>query len=157
MNPHDSERLEAAIQGVLRGLPDRKAPSGFEARVLAELARRAALPWWRRSFSHWPSAVRAGFYLGSALAAYLLVRGLFAFGSSQSAHQLAGGLSTSFAWLVLARDVLASLDRTARLLLSAINPLWLYGAAALIAACYAALGAIGAAAYRTVSLARQNS
>ena len=38
--------------------------------MLAELARRAALPWWRKSFAHWPMAARAAFVvLGAGIAA----------------------------------------------------------------------------------------
>ena len=33
----------------------------LESRVLGELARRAAQPWWRRNFGHWPTLARAGF------------------------------------------------------------------------------------------------
>ena len=58
---------------MLRNLPDRKAPAGLEARVLAEISRRAALPWWRKSFAHWPVAVRLGFLILSARVAAVAV------------------------------------------------------------------------------------
>lgn len=60
--PFEAERrLERLLDRTLRGLPVRRAPATLESRVLAELARRAALPWWRRSFVHWPQAARAVF------------------------------------------------------------------------------------------------
>jgi hypothetical protein len=46
-NPENNERkLERLIHETLRELPARQAPSSLENRVLAELARRTALPWW---------------------------------------------------------------------------------------------------------------
>ena len=51
MNPDELERF---IHQTLRALPDRKAPGTLEARVLAEVERRAAIPWWHKSWSYWP-------------------------------------------------------------------------------------------------------
>jgi hypothetical protein len=157
MNAHDSEKLETSIHRVLRKLPDRKAPSGLEARVLAELTRRASLPWWRKSFAHWPSSVRVGFFVGSALAAALVVAGLFVVGQSSGAHQVAGGISASYAWLVIARDVVSVAGAKVKAFLSAIPSVWLYGGTATIALCYAAVAALGACAYRALSIGRQAS
>jgi hypothetical protein len=151
MNSDDPKKLEARINRVLRSLPDRKAPSGLEARVLAELSRRAALPWWRKSYAHWPAAARAVFFVGSALAAALVISGLIMLVQSRGANELASSVATSFGWLFLARDSAASLYGMARMLLAAAPPLWLYGGLATVAACYAALAAIGAATYRTLS------
>jgi hypothetical protein len=157
MNPNDQEKLEASIHRVLRNLPDRKAPAGLEARVLAELGRRASLPWWRKSFAFWPSAVRAGFFAGSGVAAALVVAGLFVLGNSSGAHQIAGGLSTASAWFVIARDVVSVGGAKARSLLAAVPSLLLYGGAAAIALSYAAVAAAGATAYRALSTGRQSS
>lgn len=155
MNTNESEKLEAAIHRVLRSLPDRKAPAGLEGRVFAELSRRAALPWWKKSFAYWPSAVRAGFFAGSAIAAGVVVTALIYAGQSRGAHELAGGVSNSIAWLIFARDMATTLDAKVRMLIAAIPPLWLYGVIATVAASYAALAAIGAVTYRALSFARQ--
>ncbi len=155
MNTNESDKLEAAIHRVLRSLPDRKAPAGLEGRVLAELSRRAALPWWRKSFAYWPSAVRIVFFAGSAIAAGLAVSGLVYVMQSRGAHELAGGVSNSIAWLVFARDMMATFNDRVRALISAIPPFWLYGIIATVAASYAALAAIGAATYRALAFARQ--
>jgi hypothetical protein len=156
MNPNDPERLEARIHAVLRQLPERKAPAGLEARVLAELGRRAALPWWRKSFAHWPSAVRAAFFAASAIAAGLVVAGLFVLGHTSGAHQVAGALSAVNAWIVIARDVVAVAGSKARAFVSTIPSFWLYGGAAAIALSYASVAALGATAYRALSTGRQN-
>ena len=157
MNPQDNEPLEAAIHRVLRRLPDRKAPRGLEDRVFAELARRAALPWWRASFSHWPSSVRAAFFAGSAVAALLLVWTVVTVCASNGASQVAGGISESFSWLVLARDIIAAAETRLRIALSAMPTFWLLTAAGIVAFSYAALAAIGAATYRAVTFARQTA
>lgn len=48
-NEHDKS-MDARLDALLRGLPDRTVPSNFTARVLQELdretARRAAPAWW---------------------------------------------------------------------------------------------------------------
>jgi hypothetical protein len=157
MSTHDPEKLEAAIHRVLRSIPDRKAPAGLEARVLAELGRRASLPWWRRSFAFWPTSVRLMFFVGSAVAAALLVSGLILVMRSSGSHELAGGVEARFSWLILAREVAASGYARVRGLIAAVPAIWLYGAIGTIAMCYATLGAIGAAAYRVLSLPRQAS
>ena len=64
----DRERqLARLFERALRDVSLRRAPATLEARVLCELRRRASLPWWRRSFSHWPVLARAGFGVGSAV------------------------------------------------------------------------------------------
>jgi hypothetical protein len=154
MSTHDPEKLEAAVHRLLRSVPDRRAPAGFESRVLAELGRRASLPWWRRSYAYWPSSVRVAFFIGSALVAALLVSGLIALGSTSGAQELAGGVTQRFSWLNLSREIAMSAYDRARLFISAIPSLWLYGVIGTVAICYAALGAIGAATYRVVSFTR---
>jgi len=157
MNPHDSEKLEKSIHRVLRSLPDRKAPAGLVARVQAELARRAALPWWRKSFAHWPSAVRAGFFAGSGLVVALAVAGLFVAGQSSGAQQLAGGISATYAWVAIVRDVVSVAGDKVKSFVSTIPALWLYGGAATVALCYASVAALGATAYRALLAGRQAS
>jgi hypothetical protein len=39
----------------------------LEARVYCEIERRAALPWWRLSFAHWPLFARAAFLVMSGV------------------------------------------------------------------------------------------
>jgi len=156
MSTQDTEKLEASIHRVLRSLPDRRAPASLEARVLAELSRRAALPWWRKSYAYWPLAVRVGFLAGSGLAAALIVSGIFVLVRSSGATALAGDVAQRFSWLILARELLAAAGDRIRALVGAIPPLWIYGAVGAVALCYATLAAIGAATYRTLTFARQN-
>jgi len=155
MNPQDQDKLEASIHRVLRSIPDRRAPSTLESRVLAELARRAALPWWRRSFAHWPSSVRGCFFVLAVVAAALVVAGLFVLGRSPGAGELASGIATSRAWLVIARDVVDAGGFKVKAFLAEIPALWLYGGGAVLALFYAAVAAAGAATYRALSPIRQ--
>jgi hypothetical protein len=155
MSPNDPDRLEDTINRALRSIPDRRAPASLEGRVLAELGRLSALPWWRRSFAHWPLAARVVFFAGSAVAAAVVVNALMMVGLSSFAHDLAAGVGQRLAWISLARNVTVAIGDKARLVIGAIPPVWLYGAAGAVALCYATLAAIGAAAYRAASFARQ--
>jgi hypothetical protein len=154
MNPNDPEKLEAAIHRALRSIPDRKAPSGLEGRILLELNRRAALPWWRKSFAHWPTPVRVGFFVGSAVAAAVVVVALVQAGITSDTNHLAADFAARFAWVTMAGELAASIGSKIVLVLGAIPPLWLYGAVGAIALCYATLAALGAAAYRALSFSR---
>lgn len=152
MNPQDADRLESSIHRVLRSVPDRRAPAGLQARVLAEIARRQALPWWRKSFAHWPAFVRALFFSGSAVAAALVAAGLLYVMRGPGAG--VAGAAESFAWIRAAWNFVASADSSIRQVYAAIPRIWLFGAVALIGSLYALLGAIGATAYRAISFAR---
>jgi hypothetical protein len=149
--------MEARMNRVLRALPNRKAPSGLEARVLAELSRRAALPWWRKSFAHWPSAVRITFLALSVAAAALLVAGVVMLGKSPDVHVFSGAFANSRSWIFLGRDLAVSARDRAGSLISSVPSLWLYAGLALVATSYATLAAFGAATYRVLSIERSSS
>jgi len=57
----EGDGLTQLIDRALRDQPAVKAPPRLAARVMAEVGRRAAMPWWRRSFAHWPAAMQLGF------------------------------------------------------------------------------------------------
>jgi hypothetical protein len=157
MNPDPNDKMEAAVSRLLRRMPDRRAPAGLEGRVLAEIARRAALPWWRTSFANWPAAARYLFLAAAVLAAGLLGAGVFLLSRSSGAQAVQGGINSSLAWFDLGRDVaLAARDRAASLLAS-MPSLWVYGICGAVGISYVALGALGAATYRAFNAARQNS
>lgn len=140
----DFEKLEHLIHRNLRALPGRTAPAALEARVLAAIARREALPWWRRSYPHWPAALRGAFILLLTAAA----AGILAFGRSPATAQALGGLALRFPWLALLQSAGASLAATARAVADALPQAWLYGLGALLAAAYGILLGLGAVAYR---------
>jgi hypothetical protein len=140
----DFDKLESLIHRHLRALPERPAPPALEARVHLALARRAALPWWRRSYIHWPAAVRFAFIL--ALAAVAV--GILVFGRSQVTAQALSGLAMRFPWIAFLQSIGASLLETGRAAFDSIPPVWLYGLVAVLVACYGGLLGLGAALYR---------
>ena len=151
MSKHiDSEqKLERALAQALKGLPLRRAPGTLELRVVDELQRRAALPWWRVSFVHWPAAPRVAFVaVCIALVAATILGGVFALGDRSFGEAAALVLS----WVHPFLAVVSSAGGVATLLLGIIPPLWLYGGMALGIMLYVALFGLGAAAYRTLYL-----
>ena len=153
--PSDNhEKLERFIHQTLRELPSRRAPRSLESRVLAELERRAALPWWRKTFAHWPMAARMTFVvLGAGVAALLG----FAAGSAQTGIDAAGLIAAvvrQFTWVEFGLDFARSLGEFADLVFRSIPPLWFYAGLAFVGSLYLALFGLGAAAYRTLYVNR---
>jgi hypothetical protein len=147
--PADQERqLARLFERTLRDLPLRRAPSTLEARVLGELQRRASLPWWRRSFSHWPALARAVFGLGSAV----LICWIFA-GGALLIDILESLPASGGRWLSWGRSGAALAGAVAQLaaaLARAVPLSWVYDGLAVSAVLYAALFALGIAGYRTL-------
>ena len=76
MRPHPDDELEIWVDRELRRLPDRPAPETLMPRVMQAIAARQAVPWWRKSFAHWPLFARLFFLVGSSGLAVLLVYGV---------------------------------------------------------------------------------
>lgn len=153
-SPHDPEKLERAIHATLRALPPRRAPRTLEARVLAELERRAALPWWRQSFAHWPLAARALFLLASvALVKLTLMAAVWVMAGFDSGAFVAA-FSTPVSWAQTGVALVRGIADFFVIIFRSIPPVWLYGTVAFVAAMYAALVGLGAAAYRTLYVSR---
>jgi hypothetical protein len=143
MNDRNDEKLERLMAGALSGLPLRRAPAEFEQQVLAELARRAALPWWRRGFAQWPIAARVGL----VVICVLLVAGL---SLTSGAAQQAG--AQNLAWAPSLVGLLATIGSAATLVMSLVPPIWIYLALGIGALFYLLLFGLGAFAYRTLFL-----
>ena len=147
MNPDELEKL---IHRTLRSLPGRNAPDTLEARVLAALESRAAIPWWHKSWAYWPQWVRALFVLFCGAVAALVIVGGAGLPAGVDAARLnqvlAPALSLIRPVIGLGRglvDIVALLGRN-------IPAWWFYGAAAFVAGLYVMLVGVGAAAYRTL-------
>jgi len=147
--PTDRERqLARLFESTLRDVPLRRAPSTLEARVMAELRHRASLPWWRRSFSHWPVRARAGFGLGSAaLIAWILVGGASLMDMVQSLPEAGGRW---LPWGRLAAALAEAVGELAAAIARAVPIAWVYEGLAVSAVLYAALFGLGIAGYRTL-------
>jgi hypothetical protein len=141
-------QLEIAVDAALRELPGRRAPFGLQQRVLEELSRRAALPWWRRSFAGWPGFARIGFVL-----ICVVLVGLAFLGGIWVVQNLGSPAlgALSMPWtrhmfaLAGAASELASLWRV-------VPPTWVYEGLAASVVLYGALFGLGIAAYRTLYL-----
>jgi hypothetical protein len=134
--------LERLLDGALRDLPLRRAPPALESRVVLELQRRAALPWWRRSFGHWPVPARAAFF------AMCMTLGWAAFVGGALA--VAG--VNSLSWARRIAMVMGSAGNLATSLAHIVPPQWLYDGIAVGAVLYAVLFGLGAAVYRALYL-----
>jgi hypothetical protein len=148
------ETLERLVDRALHDLPLRRAPGTLESRVFAELDRRAALPWWRRSFAHWPLPARAGFLVMCVVLVGFVFVGVTTAMEGLRSLSYSGALSLSWAreagvLMASAGNLLASLARV-------VPPALLYGGVAVCAALYAVLFGLGAAVYRTLYLQPQN-
>ena len=119
--------------------------------MLAELHRRAALPWWHKSYAYWPEPVRAVFFVVSAAIAALIVAGLFVVTRGALGAETAGDL---VAQLASVRGLFGTVVDKAAMIFYAIPRMYLYGGIALIASCYVTLFGIGAFAYRTLRARR---
>jgi hypothetical protein len=134
--------LERVFDRVVRELPLRRAPASLESRVFRELERRAALPWWRRSFTHWPLAARAAFLLICGASAGLAMTG----GATAVAD------FRSLGWAREIGALMASGGNLLTLLARIAPPLWLYEGIAVCGVLYAVLFGLGAVLYRTLYL-----
>ncbi len=149
-NHEPDEVLQSLLDGALRQLPLRRAPASLEARVFNELERRAALPWWRRSFMHWPAPARIAFLvICTALVALVFVGGPAAVASLRSLLE-SGTISLSWARQIAL--LVASAGNLVTLLARTLPVTWLYQGIAVCALLYAVLFGLGAAVYRTLYL-----
>jgi hypothetical protein len=148
-NSDTEERLERLIGTALRELPPRQAPPVLESRVLQELERRAASPWWSRSITHWPLTARALFVaICVCLAGVTLLAGPWAENGFDSLHISAASMPWAHEVMVLtsiAAELLALFART-------VPPDWVHDALTVSALLYAALFGLAIAAYRTLYL-----
>jgi hypothetical protein len=140
------DRLERQVGRLLSDLPPRRAPAALEQAVLGEIARRAALPWYRRSFAQWPLPARVAFLVTSAA---LIVISVLA----SSLHTF-GAVPTS--WSRPAITGFNALFGTGAVMARAIPPAWLYLGLGFGAVLYVLMFGLGAFAYRTLYLAPSN-
>jgi hypothetical protein len=139
---HPDEPWERMFDGAVRELPLRRAPTSLESRVFRELERRAALPWWRRSFTHWPLAARAAFLLICGASAGLAITGAAA----------AAADVRSLYWAREIGALMASGGNLVTVLAGTAPPLWFYEGIAVCGVLYAILFGLGAVLYRTLYL-----
>lgn len=144
MTDRDAEdRLARVAHEALRQLPPQHAPASLEARTLAEIERRAALPRWRAGIARWPAAAR---WLLIAVCgvcvplAWWLGPRLWA----RSATLLAGsGAAQHLSAVSQTGNSLLSLAQLATHLLRLIPTEWLLGGLLAAVTVYGVLAAVG--------------
>jgi hypothetical protein len=138
--------LEKLVDRVLREQPPLKAPSGLSTRVLAEIERRAALPWWRRSFTHWPVPVRAAFVAACGAAVLTSL--------SAPMGRVFATVNEPLTWAYQTGETVSLINRVfghvGAGLAHSVSPLWLYGAALGIGGLYVLFAGLCATTYRTL-------
>ena len=144
---------EPFVTRVLREQPGCRAPLTLETRVLSELARRAALPWWQQAYAFWPAPIRVFFIVLSAVVAATCVAGLSIFFQGP-AHNYAARFAAQYSGVAHAADGIVASFSTAHKLWRAVPPLWIYGSLAGLSTAYALLIGVGAAAYRALNAPR---
>lgn len=136
MNPTPEQELERLVDGALRALPPRRAPASLAPRVLQAIAARQRVPWYRQSWSQWPRALQAGFFIFAAA----LVGGLYA-----GAWRLGRVEVNPPAWLkpfIAIADALGILMKSLVAALETFSPWLLWGA----------LGVVGLSGLMTLGL-----
>jgi hypothetical protein len=147
---HDADRLAQQVHATLGKLPPLQAPSTLESRVLRELARREARPWWRQGFGRWPLGARVLFVPLSAGFIKLAFLSTGVFGSAVNSAQHMTALSTvQSRWQALSAAA-QSLYSLGTLAMHQVPQVWIYGIIGLGLFLYASLFGIGAAAFRTL-------
>jgi hypothetical protein len=138
--------LEKLIDRVCREQPALRAPSTLSARVIAEIERRAALPWWRQSFTHWPMPARAAFVAACAALTWASL--------SAPMARVLSTVNEPLAWAFQAGASVSLINtvfgRLGANLASSVSPLWLYGTVLGVCGLYVLLAGLCAATYRTL-------
>ena len=146
-NEHHERHLEQLIDKALRDQPLRRAPDSFEAKVMAEIARRAAAPWWQGSFAGWPVAARLLFFVASLGLAKLCLHATTLVVAPLDPGTRGAALFADVAWI-------PSLFAAIGAALRGLPSLWVYGGLTVIALLYLTLFGVSAAAYRTLYATR---
>jgi len=144
------EQLEQLVGRELRALPPRRAPVTLESRVLAALEQQAMIPWYHKSWSYWPAAIRAVFLAGATGVAGSLLAGFYLGFNRLDSSALTAQAGERFSLFTKIYHAMAWMAEFGSQVISSIPSLWLYGGLALVAALYATFFGLGAAAYRTL-------
>lgn len=142
------EELEQKIHALLREQPVRRAPVSLESRVLGEIARRQALPWWQQSYSYWPNPMKLAFMVlatGATGVAVLLSMQVVGLVSAESVSQVFAPITGAWHTLSVLGGALGGIVRP---YLPNLSSTYLYAALAVVGGAYALMLGLGATAYR---------
>lgn len=145
------EQLETFIGRVLRDQPPLQAPASLMDNVLREIELRAVLPWWRKSFMHWPQLARIALLVALVGIAKFALDAFVWLTMSVRDSNVATAIEQPVSWVHSISSIGRSLGTAAEALVTAIPPVWLYSGLLLGLAMYVALFGVGAAVYRTLT------
>jgi hypothetical protein len=137
------ERLERLAHQALRELPPYRAPAGLEARVLAEIERRAALPGGTAGIDPWRVTLRALLAAGCALCVPLVWLSVPRLGAQLMQALSAPGVAPLVDGVAGAGRMFVGLAQLAARLVHMIPKDWLLGGLIVTSALYAAPIALG--------------
>lgn len=145
---HNPGDWEASLDRQLKALPDRPAPATLAPRVLALIAARTRLPWYRRPWLTWPRAVQALSLVAVSFVLGALTYASLHFGDLAVPGALEGRLDVWLAPVEALWTAALTLGGLIARLVQQVNP-WIWaGLAALAAGMYAACLGIGTVLYR---------
>lgn len=144
---HREQQLASLIDKALRDQPLQRAPLDLEAKVMAEIARRAAAPWWQGSFTSWPMAARVLLLVATVGCAKLGLEVMSLITIPLDPAARGAALVAEVSWIPAVFGTMGAALR-------GLPSLWIYGAGAVIGALYLMLFGVSAAAYRTLYAAR---
>jgi hypothetical protein len=153
MHPEAQNDLETFIHKRLSHLPESAAPESLGRNVLAKIAAREKLPWWKQPFTRWPRGAQFLFSAGLAI----LCAGGFWLLSGPIEH-----LAESEFWIrsrsiLLVREWAGAMEDSLLLLLRNMTWQWFAALGALFAVMYSACLAGGFALYKVASRGSQGS
>jgi len=154
-SPNKKDQLASWTTAVLRQLPEGQAPEGFTIRVLAEIRRRANLPWYQRPWTHWPAPQK----WFSAITLTVLLVVVFELGIplvQDAAAETAYGQHAATTWNALGalKAVGINVMRAARLSLEQISTTYITLALGSILAAWISTVGLGAVCWRATAKTR---
>jgi hypothetical protein len=145
----EDKQLEEFIHRQLKKLPERQAPEALIGNVIASLAARRELPWYKKPWSEWPR-------LNQNMFLVLLVAALS--GVAWTAAAYTPEISTSaiaqkaqVSWIP---EIVRRLFDSTVLVARSLKYEWIIGAVAALALCYLWCVAAGVALFRVLTQRR---
>jgi hypothetical protein len=149
--------LEQFIDAILREQPLRRAPPGFEARVLQRLAQQAPRPWWVQGFNRWPKSAQLLFLPLAVCFVPLLFRAAGSLTALLQSARDSGPLSAAQSAATTVGSLGHAAQTLGNLVMREIPAVWIYGGVGVAALLYVALFGLCAAAFRTLVLTPQHA
>ncbi len=154
MNPDYERQLESRVDRELKALGELQAPATLVTRVMRAVERRAARPWYQRSWQGWPAGLQ-----WASLGVLLAMACGLVLGGWDLARAAAGTVDTpalahEFAGLGVVWRTLTVLGEAAVLSIRQLGPGFIIGCAAVLLMAYAACVSLGTV-YVRLAMARR--